>query len=159
MFVEEAEDRITQLKGNIYYLHRTEDRLIVDDDLQIFIASGQVEASSIAEVSERKIQACGDERWKHITNFVLLHILAEALESLTVRMQIVEAKDIVPGLNEDYQYVLRGSDIVDLHIKNPNIPINHSIEKLKPHSLQRRMLGIIKWQKTGTSTGKFCTAL
>lgn len=52
---------------------------IHDDDFQIFVLAGWLEASSIVALTERQVQAWVEERCKHKTDAEHLYLVGEAV--------------------------------------------------------------------------------
>lgn len=120
---------------------------IEDDDLNIFIAAGWIDAESIDTITERQILQCIEERCKRVTTGEHLYLVDQAVKNVSMNTNISEAEDRIWSLRRDYYNALRSAGYAHILETKPHIAINHILKKLKPPQLYRRMLDIMTWRK------------
>lgn len=98
---------------------------IEDDDLEIFIAAGWIEASSVDEIAERQIVQCIEERCKREVNGEQLYLVDQAVKNVVMNTNIAEAEDRVWSLTRDYRNALRSAGYAYIVHTKPHIAINN----------------------------------
>lgn len=75
-----------------------------------------------------------------------LYLINEAISKLLMKMSVTEGEDRIWSLHGDYLEVLRTAGFLSTPEHRLHIAIRPIIERLKPHCLKSRMLGIVAWR-------------
>lgn len=124
---------------------------IEEDDLNISIAAGWINAASLNKIAEKQIYQCIAQCCKRDTKGELLYLVDQTVNNVDMNTSIAEAADRVWPLRRKYHNVLRLASYGYIMQTRPHIAISDMLKKLKLPQLYRRMLEIISWRKNENS--------
>lgn len=118
-----------------------------DDGLKLFPAAGWIEASSVDEVAERKIQPCVEERCKHRVHVGKLYVIDQEVKRAVMCVHTVEAGDIVLPLLRKYCNASSTAGYWDMLVSKLHIAISHILWRLKAYQLHCKFSNVINRRK------------